>query len=66
MPFLGERGLDRVRMKETNNYQQGRKGSKVPLLPGPATKGRDQGKNPTRSGGINRATKGHGAGKADD
>ena len=59
------RGLQKPdpRMRETNNYQQGRTGAKDPLLPGPAAKGRDLGKNSTRSGGINRATKGTGAGK---
>ncbi len=50
-------------IRETNNYQQGRSGSKVPIMRGPAAKGRDLGRNATRSGGINRATKGVGAGK---
>lgn len=63
MPFLGDRGLDRVKARERNNYSGGRSGSKDPLLPGPAAKGRDLGANKTTSGGINRPTKGVGAGK---
>lgn len=58
----GESGR-KARIRETNNYQQGRSGSKVPMLGGPAAKGRDLGKNATRGGGINRSTKGVGAGK---
>ena len=63
----GESGR-KARIRETNNYQGGRSGSKVPLLPGPAAKkagGRDMGANATRGGGINRATRGTGAGKRD-
>lgn len=50
-------------MKETNNYPQGRKGAKVPILTGPAKSPRH---NPTRSGGINRAPKGTGGGAMQD
>ncbi len=63
MPFLGDRGLDRIGRMEKNNYKQGRSGSKVPLLKGPVPSGRDLGKNSTQGGGINRATRGTGAGK---
>lgn len=48
--------------KERNNYPGGRSGSKDPLMMGPATGKGDLGRNSTRSGGINRATKGTGAG----
>lgn len=43
-------------IKETNNQPQGRAGSKVKEIPGPA-RGKTSG-NPTKGGGINRATKG--------
>jgi hypothetical protein len=45
-----EAGLKRVSGKETTNQMQGRSGSKVPM-----TRLRGD-KNPTKSGGINRAT----------
>jgi len=67
MAYMGSgEGGRKARMKETNSYQQGRTGSKVPILTGPAARaarGRDMGANATRSGGINRATRGTGAGK---
>lgn len=44
-------------MKEKNTHKQGRSGSKVKEIAGPANKGKDLGKNPTKKGGIHRATK---------
>lgn len=49
-------GDRQVRMDETNNYKQGRSGSKCKILMGPAA-GKKPG-NPTSGGGINRSTKG--------
>jgi hypothetical protein len=40
-------------MKERNNHLQGRSGSKVPIKAGPV---KSVGHNPTKGGGINRAT----------
>ena len=57
------RGPSTYRGRETNNYMQGRTGSKVPILRGPVPTGRDLGRNATRGGGINRSTRGTGAGK---
>lgn len=45
-----------ARMSETNNFKQGRSGSKCKVVMGPAA-GKKPG-NPTSGGGINRATKG--------
>ena len=47
----------KVKYNETNNYKQGRSGSKVKTIPGPA-KGRRGVVNPVKSGGIFRPTKG--------
>lgn len=56
MSYLGSsEGSRGVRMKETNTQKQGRSGGKVPILSGPAKNPKH---NPTKSGGINRATKG--------
>jgi hypothetical protein len=68
MPYLGsgESGRSagsRARSWETNNYQQGRKGSKVPILTGPAKNPKH---NPTKGGGINRATRARGGGAMQD
>ena len=52
-------GLARIK-KEQNNHLQGRSGSETLILGGPV---RSVKTNPTQSGGINRATKGTGAGK---
>ena len=46
---------------ETNNYKQGRSGSKVEMKGGPA-KGNSGTPNPTKGGGINRATQGKNSG----
>jgi len=40
-------------MKEKNNYSQGKSGCKVPIKAGTVS---IPAKNPTKSGGINRAT----------
>ena len=53
MPYAGK-----VPLKEHNNHPQGRSGAKVPEKMGPAVGGASKHKNPTKSGGINRATKG--------
>lgn len=49
--------VNKVKKSETNNYPQGKSGSKVPMKPGPA-KGNSGVRNPTKSGGIYRPTKG--------
>ena len=46
----------KVKVRETNNYPQGKSGGKVKRLPGPA-KGRKGVVNPTKSGGIYRKPK---------
>lgn len=43
------------KLKEVNNYKQGRTGAKSPIMTGPAKTPKH---NPTKGGGINRATKG--------
>jgi hypothetical protein len=53
MPYGSEHGHVN---KETNNYDGGKTGSKVPIHFGPATGARH--KNPAESGGVFRATKG--------
>ena len=63
MPNIGTEGHRRARFAETNNYQQGRSGSKAPALPGPAKRPKN---NPLKGGGINRATKGTGGGSMND
>ena len=50
----GKHGADVI--KETNNYQGGRSGSKCTVKSGPV-EGRIK-KNPLKGGGINRAPKG--------
>lgn len=45
-----------IPLKETNNHKQGRSGSAVDKFMGPAAGGNRR--NPTKSGGINRPTKG--------
>lgn len=52
-------GLGRVASKESNNQSQGRSGGDTKKLPGPV---RSVAHNPTKGGGINRATQGRGAG----
>lgn len=47
----------KAKFREINNYPQGRSGAKVPMKPGPA-KGNRGKVNPTKSGGINRPTRG--------
>ena len=47
----------KTKYRETNSQKQGKSGGKVPVKPGPA-KGRRGHVNPTKSGGINRPTKG--------
>lgn len=51
-----EPGLKRARGKETNNYKQGRSGSKVMTKAGPAV-GNTKG-NSTKGGGITKPTRG--------
>ena len=63
MSNIGTEGHRRARFADTNNYQQGRSGSKSPSLPGPAKRVKN---NATKGGGINRATKGHGGGAMQD
>lgn len=46
--------------REKNAYEQGRSGGRSPELRGPVKSVKH---NPTQSGGINRATRGTGAGK---
>jgi len=58
MPYM--EGPRKARMWEKDNYKQGRSGGKSPIMPGP---NRSFKHNPQASGGINRATKGTGAGK---
>lgn len=48
--------VSKVKVKETNNYPQGKSGAKVKLKSGPAT-GRGSG-NPTKKGGIMKPTGG--------
>ena len=48
--------VSKVKVKETNNYKQGRSGSKVKTIPGPA-KGKRGVVNPTKGGGIYRKPK---------
>lgn len=50
----GEAGR-KGRMWERNTQPQGRSGGKVPILSGPAKNPKH---NPTKSGGINRPTRG--------
>ena len=53
MPYMEKKGhVD----YEKNTYPQGKSGSKVKTKNGPAVPGNPG--NPTKSGGINRATKG--------
>lgn len=47
----------KVAYRETNNHSQGKSGAKVPMKKGPAA-GNSGMKNPTKSGGIYRPTKG--------
>jgi len=47
----------KVPYREINHHPQGRSGGKVPMKPGPA-KGNRGVVNPTKSGGINRPTRG--------
>jgi len=47
----------KAKFREINNHSQGRSGSKVERKPGPA-KGNRGVVNPTKSGGINRPTRG--------
>ena len=54
-----EAGLNRVSRKETNNQSQGRSGGETKRLGDVVGTVRH---NPTSGGGINRATKGKGAG----
>lgn len=56
MSRAGQDGDINIGSKEHNNYQQGRSGSGTPKNPGPARSKGDLGKNPTKGGGINRAT----------
>ena len=51
-----EAGLARARSKETNNYNQGKSGSKVQMKSGPAV-GNASG-NAIKGGGITERTKG--------
>lgn len=60
MPYI--EGPRKARNWEKNNYTQGRSGGKSPIMPGP---NRSFKHNPGKSGGINRATNGTGAGKKD-
>lgn len=53
-------GLRRVASSEKNSQSQGRSGGGTKKLEGPV---RSVHHNPVNSGGINRATKGTGAGK---
>jgi len=53
-------GLARAASKETNNHKGGRSGGETCQLPGPV---RSVKMNSTQGGGINRATRGTGAGK---
>lgn len=46
--------VQKVPLKESNNYSQGRSGSGTKKLPGPV---KSVAKNPTKGGGIHRATK---------
>ena len=57
-----DRGTEhaRVRAKESNSYAQGRGGGKVGTKLGPAYRRGVLPTNSTKSGGINRATKGMG------
>jgi len=56
MSYMGSsEGSRWAKMKETNSQKQGRSGGKVPILTGPAKSPKH---NPTKGGGINRATKG--------
>lgn len=55
-------GLARVSAKERDNHKSGRSGGETKKLTGNI---RIQHHNPTTSGGINRATRGSGAGKSD-
>ena len=47
----------KTKYSETNSQKGAKSGGKVPVKPGPA-KGRRGHVNPTKSGGINRPTKG--------
>jgi hypothetical protein len=47
----------KVGYKEVNNFKQGKSGSKVPTMPGPAAGNKGK-QNPTQKGGIYRPTKG--------
>jgi len=47
----------KVAYREINNHPQGKSGAKVPMKPGPA-RGKRGVVNPTKSGGINRPTRG--------
>lgn len=58
MPYM--EGPRKAKMKETNNYYQGKSGSKFPILPQVVSGVRH---NSQASGGINRAVRGVGAGK---
>lgn len=51
---MADCGEIQVPLKETNNFKQGRSDSKCKVLTGPAA-GKKPG-NPTKSGGVNRAT----------
>lgn len=55
MPYGNSPGRS-IPLKETNNYKGGRSGSKCPVKSGPVEGGIKH--NPTKGGGINRATKG--------
>lgn len=53
-------GLGRASSKEQNNHKGGRSGSETCQLPGPVRSVKNNG---TSGGGINRPTRGTGAGK---
>lgn len=56
MSYMGSaEGSRWAKMKESNTQPQGRSGSKVPITSGPTKSVKH---NPTKGGGINRATKG--------
>lgn len=56
MAYMGSaEGSRRAKMKEHNTQPQGRSGGKVPITSGPTKSVKH---NPTKGGGINRATKG--------
>jgi len=53
-----------IPLKEHNNHMQGRTGSATEKFEGPAVGRQNKRMNPTKGGGINRATKGKGGGSA--